>query len=73
MARIGAIRCPVLVVSSDQDYTPVDFKRSYAAMIPGAEVMVIPDSRHAAPLDQPVKLNRIISGFLARLNSSVPQ
>jgi 3-oxoadipate enol-lactonase len=64
--RISGIQCPVLIISSDQDYTPVDFKREYAAKIPGAEVAVIQNSRHVAPLDQPAELNRMLLGFLAR-------
>jgi 3-oxoadipate enol-lactonase len=64
--RICRIQCPVLVISSDQDYTPVDFKRAYAAKIPGAAIAVIQNSRHVAPLDQPAELNRQLLDFLAR-------
>ncbi len=63
--RIGSIRCPVLVLASDQDYTPVEWKRLYAAQIADARVVVLEDSRHAAPLDQPEKVNRAILDFLA--------
>ncbi|MBZ5602884.1 MAG: alpha/beta hydrolase [Acidobacteriia bacterium] len=62
--RIGAIGCPVLIVASDQDYTPVEWKHFYAAQIPGARVVVLNDSRHAAPLDQPEQLNRAVAEFL---------
>jgi 3-oxoadipate enol-lactonase len=63
--RIGGIACPVLVVSSDQDYTPVDWKRKYAAKIPNARVEVIRNSHHVAPYDQPEQLNRLLLQFLA--------
>ena len=63
--RIATIRCPVLIVASDQDYTPVEWKRLYAAQIPGARVAVLEDSRHAAPLDQPEALNRAVLDFLS--------
>lgn len=62
--RIGAIRCPVLVITGDQDYTPVAAKRAYAARIPGARVVVIPDSRHVTPMDQPEAFNRHLLAFL---------
>jgi pimeloyl-ACP methyl ester carboxylesterase len=62
--RIGQIRCPVLIVGSDQDYTPIEWKRAYAAQIPNARVAVLEDSRHAAPLDQPERLNRLVLDFL---------
>jgi 3-oxoadipate enol-lactonase len=62
--RIGGISCPVLIVSSDQDYTPVDWKRQYAARIPGARVVVVKNSRHVTPMDQPAELNRLVGEFL---------
>jgi pimeloyl-ACP methyl ester carboxylesterase len=64
--RISGIRCPVLVLASDHDYTPVEMKLEYAALIPGAEVAILKDSRHAAPLDQPAEFNRVVLEFLAR-------
>ena len=65
--RIGGIQCPVLVISSDQDYTPVEFKREYAAQIPGAQVVVLKNSRHIAPMDQPEQFNRVVLEFLSRI------
>jgi pimeloyl-ACP methyl ester carboxylesterase len=64
--RIGEIQCPVLIVASDQDYTPVAWKHAYAAKIPGARVAVVKDSRHVAPVDQPEQVNQILLQFLAR-------
>lgn len=66
--RVSKIRCPVLVVASDQDYTAVEVKQAYAAQIPGAVVTVLPNSRHAAPVDQPEQLNRVILDFLGSVN-----
>jgi 3-oxoadipate enol-lactonase len=70
--RVSGIRCPVLVISSDHDYTPVEVKREYAALIPGAVVTVLKDSRHAAPVDQPAEFNRIVLEFLGQLKSKIP-
>jgi len=70
--RISGIRSPVLVVSSDHDYTPVEVKREYAALIPGAVVTVLKDSHHAGPVDQPEEFNRIVLEFLGQLKSKVP-
>ena len=67
MDRIGAIRCPVLVISGDRDYTPLDLKRQYTALIPGAELVIIDDSGHATPIDQPDKFNRAVLDFLERI------
>ena len=62
--RVGTIRCPVLVVTGDQDYTPVASKRAYAARIPRARVAVVEDSRHCTPIDQPEAFNRLVLDFL---------
>lgn len=64
MDRISGIRCPVLILASDHDYTPVEMKREYASLISGAAVTVLRDSRHAAPLDQPAEFNRAVLDFL---------
>ncbi len=63
--RIGEIRCPVLVVTADQDYTPVAAKEAYAAEMPDARVVVIENSRHATPVDQPDAFNQVVLDFLA--------
>ncbi|MDC0740679.1 alpha/beta fold hydrolase [Polyangium mundeleinium] len=62
--RIGTIRCPVLVVTGDQDYTPVAAKEAYAARIPRARVAVVADSRHCTPIDQPEAFNQLLLDFL---------
>jgi 3-oxoadipate enol-lactonase len=64
--RLGEIRCPVLVIAADQDYTPVAAKAAYVARLPQAELAVIPDSRHATPIDQPQAFNRAVLTFLNR-------
>ena len=63
--RLGEIRCPVLVVTADHDYTPVALKEAYVRKIPRAELAVIEDSRHATPQDQPTRLNCKLRDFLS--------
>ncbi|NOX60501.1 MAG: alpha/beta fold hydrolase [Chloroflexi bacterium] len=63
--RIGEIRCPVLVVAADEDYTPVAAKEAYAAEMPNARVVVIENSHHATPVDQPDAFNRVVLDFLS--------
>jgi 3-oxoadipate enol-lactonase len=64
-SRIGAIRVPTLIVASDHDYTPVARKQAYAKLMPDARVVVVPDSRHALPIEEPRKLQPILDAFLA--------
>jgi pimeloyl-ACP methyl ester carboxylesterase len=63
MDRIGAIRCPVLVVSGDRDYTPVRAKAAYLPKLANARLAVVQDSGHATPMDQPDRLNALLDEF----------
>ncbi len=64
--RLGTIECPTLVMSADQDYTPVSLKAAYAAKMRHAELVVISDSRHATPVEQPDKFNAAVLTFLTK-------
>ncbi len=64
--RIDRISCPVLVISGDRDYLPIDGKRQYTAMIPRARLVVVEDSGHATPIDQSENFNQLVLTFLDR-------
>jgi pimeloyl-ACP methyl ester carboxylesterase len=64
-ARLGTIKCPTLILTADQDYTPVAYKQFYTAAIPGAQLVVIRDSRHMLPLERPAEYNDAVMDFLA--------
>ncbi len=64
---LSEIRCPVLVVASDQDYMPLAEKKVYAAKIPNAKLVVIEDARHAVTAERPVQFNAVLMEFLAGL------
>jgi pimeloyl-ACP methyl ester carboxylesterase len=51
--KLPSIRCPVLVVAADQDYTPVAWKQWYTSLMPNASLVVIPESRHMMPVERP--------------------
>ncbi|MGO9532548.1 MAG: alpha/beta fold hydrolase, partial [Syntrophobacteraceae bacterium] len=61
---LGEIRCPSLVISADQDYTPVSYKEFYVSRMPDAKLAIISNSRHTTPLDQPERFNEIVVEFL---------
>ena len=63
-ARIGLIQCPTLVIAADQDYSPLAIKEAYTARIPGARLAIIPDSRHATPVENPQLFNKALREFL---------
>ena len=64
MDRLGAIECPVLVLSADQDYTPIAIKQAYAALLKDAELVVIDDARHFLPIERPEPFNAAVLAFL---------
>lgn len=66
--RLSSIRCPTLILTADQDYTPVAVKAAYTKLIPGAKLVVIPDSHHATPVEQPQKFNDALMQFLTKEN-----
>lgn len=52
--RLGAVSVPTLVVWGAQDtLIPLADGRDYAAKIPGARLVIIPDSGHAPAIEQP--------------------
>lgn len=63
--RLDAVHAPTLVVSADQDYTPIALKARYVAKLPDARLVVIPSSRHATPMDQPARFNQTVLEFFA--------
>ena len=68
--RLAQIGCPVLVLASDQDYTPVALKKAYAARLPNATLAVVSDARHALPIERPGEFNAALEKFLMQHSSS---
>jgi pimeloyl-ACP methyl ester carboxylesterase len=64
-AKLPGIRQPVLVVTADQDYTPVAWKQWYTALMPNATLAVIPQSRHMMPVERPQLFHETLLPFLA--------
>jgi 3-oxoadipate enol-lactonase len=65
-SQIESIACPTLAIAADNDYTPVALKEAYVRRMPGAELVVIPDSRHALPMEKPQQFNAVLRAFLER-------
>jgi len=65
--QLSRISCPTLIVTADRDYTPVALKETYTRLIPDARLVVIANSRHASPLDQPEQFNQILLSFIDAL------
>jgi pimeloyl-ACP methyl ester carboxylesterase len=64
---LGGLRVPVLLMTGDADlYIPPSLLRSFAAAIPGSEMMLFPEAGHAIYWEQPERFNRAVLDFLAR-------
>lgn len=68
--RLSQVACPTLVICADHDYTPVAQKEAYVQLLPDARLVVIADSRHATPLDQPERFNQTLLQFLSAIDST---
>jgi pimeloyl-ACP methyl ester carboxylesterase len=66
--RLAAIRCPTLVVCGQDDaLLPPDVHQELAAGIPGAQLTVIPECGHLAPLERPAETAAALRGWLRAL------
>ena len=65
-AQLGKIKCPSLIIAADQDYSPVAVKEAYIKLMPNAQLVVIPDARHAVPIEHPAEFNAALAQFLAK-------
>lgn len=71
--KLASIRCPVLVVAADQDYTPVEWKRWYTSLMPNASLVVIPESRHMMPVERPALFHDVLLPFLVGARAAAAQ
>ncbi len=63
--HLGNVRCPTLVVAGDRDRTvPASAADLLRRSITGARLVIVPDSGHATPYDQPDLFNRTVLSFL---------
>ena len=63
--EVSKIQHPTLIIASDNDYTPVEYKMAYAKKMQNAEVKIIPNSRHGVVLDAAESLNNELLKFLS--------
>jgi pimeloyl-ACP methyl ester carboxylesterase len=67
--RLHEINAPTLVVAGELDQTvSMEAKVELAGNIPGAHLVVIPDSGHATPLDAVDEFNRTLLEFLSKVD-----
>lgn len=57
------INCPVLVIGGEHDYTSIEAKKNYTKLMKKADIVIIPNTGHALPIEVPDILNEIIHNF----------
>lgn len=62
--QLELIRCPTLIIASEFDYTSSELKQYYAKMISNVKLVMIKNSRHALPVEEPEKFNDVLQSFL---------
>lgn len=67
MDELHEIKCPTLVIHSDEDYFPLEHKKKYTSLIPKGEIIIVKDARHGLPMEKPEEYNKIVAEFLKRV------
>lgn len=66
--HLGQVRCPTLVLCGADDLmTPPELSHEIAALVPGAELHLLPRCGHMLTLEQPEAVNRLLLAWLERL------
>jgi pimeloyl-ACP methyl ester carboxylesterase len=66
-AALAAVGCPVLLLAGDHDYPPRRLQgKRFAEVNPRARYVEIAGAGHAAHLDRPADVARVVSDFLAQ-------
>jgi 3-oxoadipate enol-lactonase len=64
--RLGSITCPMCLISGEHDFFPLALKEAYAKKMLDARLVVIPNSGHATPMDEPERFNAAVMKFLSK-------
>lgn len=64
--RLADIQQETLFIAADQDYTKVSDKEEAAIAMQKAEVIMIENSMHGTPFDQPELFNQVVLDFLLK-------
>ena len=67
-SHLAAVGCPVLVMCGDSDQlTPLECSREIAALVPHAELVVVPECGHMLTMEQPDVVNSHLLAWLQTL------
>ena len=73
-AHLSAVRCPALVMCGEADQlTPPECAREIAALIPGAELVMVPSCGHMLTMEKPGEVNATLRAWLERIAPGADQ
>jgi pimeloyl-ACP methyl ester carboxylesterase len=71
---LARIQVPTLIVAGDRDgFTPPELSHRMSAAIPGAELLMIEQGSHTAPLERPEVVNAAVLRFLEERVLAAPR
>ena len=63
---LGTIQCRTMLLSGREDsWSPPSRHEEMASKIPGSRVVIVPDSGHMAPMEQPAAVSRALREWLS--------
>ncbi|MFF2080187.1 alpha/beta fold hydrolase [Kitasatospora sp. NPDC058162] len=73
LAALAALPMPLLVMQGDDDGVRIGHSAAMAAAAPHGQLAVLPGTSHAAPLEKPGLVNRLLLDFLTETRPPVRQ
>lgn len=70
--ELASIQAPLLIAVGDHDFVRIEHAFESFRRIPNAELAVIPDASHFAPLSEPEKVIPIVKHFLEKPATRIP-
>lgn len=69
---LASIKAPLLIIVGDQDFVRVEHALESVRRIPNAELAVIPDAGHFAPLSEQERVIPVVKHFLEKPAKRIP-
>jgi pimeloyl-ACP methyl ester carboxylesterase len=64
-SQISKIKCPVLLITAEYDYTPIQAKRDLIKLLDNATLKIVSESHHLVNIEKSSEFNSIVLNFLA--------
>ena len=64
LPQLATIETPTLMLTGDQDYSPVAIKQAIVDAMQNAELAVVKNSGHGTPIEKPEETNKAIEEFI---------